>query len=649
MAQYLIPYQNLSFFVPDEGQLFRSNNSGPWQVMVRKGGKLYVTNASDFGGDWTALPQYQVGGEMLQALTGLGGGTVPFVQSSPTQVKSIAASTPVREGEVITQNISPVNPNGIQVTSTFPEPDAVSSPSTTQALLNAGATTQQAATLSQAQQSNQVVTPEQAASAGIPTATAPTPVAPPPDQVPPQTPTSTPVSQTAPISTSSVTPPSVNLQPGQSGSDVAQLQQWLISQGYDIPAISSGSTQPGFFGDQTRAALIKWQTDHNVDTQGNPGFYGPITQAAIGITGASTSTQNTQSTPAPNSAVSTPSMATTGASTATPASPQQAVLTPEQQSQYFASQSSSPTPLSPAQWLAQQGTTQTTPTTVPTTTPTGTPASQTGTSVPTQTPQTGTVLPSVNNTQFDSQLQQLLTNPNLTADQKKAIEAIFNATSTNDQQLATKFISAMNASTEFSTPFFKAQTALVTDALTRGLQANEGDLSYRQDQLNRTLNTLRENTAASLNQLDFTNQQELKNLALSLEKDLEDNAQNLAATGKTFSSIRSRTDKLINENNQGLVESSRRQFGFQQGNLNRALSTAESNTTRDLAYLTDKNTQARIAALREAEQKVGSDALRGAGFNSGLLGNIFGALPQQQQEKAISAGRLATGNPAFIF
>ncbi len=70
--------------------------------------------------------------------------------------------------------------------------------------------------------------------------------------------------------------PQTNLQPGQSGAEVKQLQDFLISQGYNIP---DGST--GFYGPQTKAALTKFQQDNGVQAGADAGFYGPKTRAAI--------------------------------------------------------------------------------------------------------------------------------------------------------------------------------------------------------------------------------------------------------------------------------------------------------------------------------------------------------------------------------
>lgn len=67
-----------------------------------------------------------------------------------------------------------------------------------------------------------------------------------------------------------------NLTPGTSGDDVKQLQEWLISQGYSIPA---GAT--GYYGEQTKSAITEWQKANNIDAQGNYGYFGPISRNYI--------------------------------------------------------------------------------------------------------------------------------------------------------------------------------------------------------------------------------------------------------------------------------------------------------------------------------------------------------------------------------
>ena len=75
---------------------------------------------------------------------------------------------------------------------------------------------------------------------------------------------------------------SSDLSLGSSGSDVSALQTWLISNGYDIPAVSSNPGLKGYFGAQTQSALIAYQK-----AQGLPafGFFGSMTRQKINSSG----------------------------------------------------------------------------------------------------------------------------------------------------------------------------------------------------------------------------------------------------------------------------------------------------------------------------------------------------------------------------
>lgn len=69
-----------------------------------------------------------------------------------------------------------------------------------------------------------------------------------------------------------------NLKVGSTGIEVTYLQTWLIDAGYDIPAITSGLADKGYFGSQTQAALIRYQGDHDIPPTG---FFGPISRASV--------------------------------------------------------------------------------------------------------------------------------------------------------------------------------------------------------------------------------------------------------------------------------------------------------------------------------------------------------------------------------
>lgn len=69
-----------------------------------------------------------------------------------------------------------------------------------------------------------------------------------------------------------------NLTVGSTGADVVALQTYLIANGFDIPAITSGAAAKGYFGSQTQAAAKLYQASRGIP---NTGFVGPLTRAAL--------------------------------------------------------------------------------------------------------------------------------------------------------------------------------------------------------------------------------------------------------------------------------------------------------------------------------------------------------------------------------
>lgn len=111
----------------------------------------------------------------------------------------------------------------------------------------------------------------------------------------PSTSTTSPSTGTGSSGVSGAPPPNItqNLGPGSKGEQVKTLQNWLISQGFDI---SAGAT--GYYGDQTKAAVAAWQQKAGFDTGGNPGYFGPrsiayLAQTQTSDTGGGTGTGGT--------------------------------------------------------------------------------------------------------------------------------------------------------------------------------------------------------------------------------------------------------------------------------------------------------------------------------------------------------------------
>lgn len=115
-------------------------------------------------------------------------------------------------------------------------------------------------------------------------------------------------------STGTVAPPTVALQPGNTGPAVSQLQDYLISQG--LMTAEQKATGPGIYGPATTAAVAALQQKLGVDNTSGPGYFGPKTQAAISQSSTGASTNPSGITTNNNSSISAST-----SNTANPADP----------------------------------------------------------------------------------------------------------------------------------------------------------------------------------------------------------------------------------------------------------------------------------------------------------------------------------------
>jgi peptidoglycan hydrolase-like protein with peptidoglycan-binding domain len=105
-----------------------------------------------------------------------------------------------------------------------------------------------------------------------------------------------------------------DLSVGSTGQDVTDLQKTLISKGFSIPSISSGASSYGYFGSQTKAAVIAYQKANGISPAS--GYVGPITRTAINAAVATASNNSGASVPATPASPQASSSATQSASTA---------------------------------------------------------------------------------------------------------------------------------------------------------------------------------------------------------------------------------------------------------------------------------------------------------------------------------------------
>jgi peptidoglycan hydrolase-like protein with peptidoglycan-binding domain len=104
-----------------------------------------------------------------------------------------------------------------------------------------------------------------------------------------------------------------NLQPGDTGASVTQLQNWLISQGYNI---ADGAT--GNYGPETQAAVSAWQKANNINTNGNDGYFGPASKSFISSQPVTMPTATPVATPAATTPTGTTATTNSGVNVSIP-------------------------------------------------------------------------------------------------------------------------------------------------------------------------------------------------------------------------------------------------------------------------------------------------------------------------------------------
>ncbi|MFA6458780.1 MAG: peptidoglycan-binding domain-containing protein [Candidatus Paceibacterota bacterium] len=103
-----------------------------------------------------------------------------------------------------------------------------------------------------------------------------------------------------------------NLTVGSRGADVVALQTWLVANGFSIPAIESGAAAKGYFGSQTKTAVMQYQASRGIP---NTGFVGPLTRGALNAGGGVVTVPGGTMTTCPAGYVCTPVPGTTNPGT----------------------------------------------------------------------------------------------------------------------------------------------------------------------------------------------------------------------------------------------------------------------------------------------------------------------------------------------
>lgn len=373
-----------------------------------------------------------------------------------------------------------------------------------------------------------------------------------------------------------VAAPQVSLQPGQTGDEVKKLQDYLVANGYMTQA--EVDTGYGTYGPKTKSAVAKMQSALGVSAGSNAGYYGPKTISAI-----------------------------SSGSTATPAADGYYDIN----GAYFIKNGESWSAVNDPNTIKglQDGSISATKTSFSNTFG--------GTIAGNITPEEDAFF---NSAEFKA----------LPPDQQSAIHSIFNTVQTNDAQKKDLLTKAIEEATKNADPIFKQTLRLSIDALDRGFQDNADDLQYKEQQLTKQLERLKEDSAYAKTNLTIENQKDLKALEDELALQLGDTRQTLAASGFTDSSRRAKSEDILQKTKGNLVESSNRKFATEMRKLDNTTSRTAEDTATEIERLRKLNSSNNLNLGRATEVIVGSGNLP-SNSKYTPLGGIIGTAEQKKQ------------------
>lgn len=244
----------------------------------------------------------------------------------------------------------------------------------------------------------------------------------------------------------------------------------------------------------------------------------------------------------------------------------------------------------------------------------------------------------------DVEFDKLIDQSDLPDDIKQIARATFSAISTNDLDYAKRLVEGIGQAAKFADPYFKAQTRLVIDALERGFQETESDLEFNEQRLSRQLEDLKKDTQEGLENLGIEEQQELASLERELTETLDATREEMAMTGFTSSSKRVKKEQLTQDVYGDLRETKTRNFAIKRRGLRDELTREQRDTALEAERLRELAREGKLKLLREAEEKAGSDALKG--IDLGGLAPLRGITGSLQNERAKEIADLAS---SFVF
>lgn len=201
----------------------------------------------------------------------------------------------------------------------------------------------------------------------------------------------------------------------------------------------------------------------------------------------------------------------------------------------------------------------------------------------------------------------------------------------NDENKIKALDKALEQATKDANPYWKNIIRIAQDETVRNYNAEKGDYADNEARLNRRIDEINQDLTNNKDFLSLEEQSDLSKLSASYTAQREGLINSSADTGMTFSTKRKVAESRLADYNQGIVESTKRQYGKRIQDLELEASRGNTQALADLSILKRKLGESLTAIGRKAETYLGSKGVEGIGLEGyNTLGNVTGDVYEEK-------------------
>ena len=197
----------------------------------------------------------------------------------------------------------------------------------------------------------------------------------------------------------------------------------------------------------------------------------------------------------------------------------------------------------------------------------------------------------------------------LPKDMQDYLVQYFNILKIQDTESQKKLDDALKQAKDQANPYWAEVLTIAQDDLSRALKSKADDFASNESYLQEQISRIKSDLATKKGDLTIDEQAELARQKKQYEVSLENLRESAASAGLTFSTKRATAESRLAEEQQDIVESTKRKYMRESRDLEEAASRGEKDALAKIAEYKRILGEQQMSILRTAESKLGTSGL----------------------------------------